>query len=216
MSIKTNGKTDASITMDKGIEDTSDESTMILTAAIPMSLNPQAATAASIGLGSGLTSHTLLSNPGLKEVDTVEIEKGMVEAANNFKPRVELVYTDPRSHVYIDDAKTFFSTYNKKYDIIVSEPSNPWVSGVAGLFSEEFYRLIKHHINDNGLFVQWVQLYEINVELVASVLKAVSANFADFAVYAPNDGDIMLKPEKTDKYLTLIQIYLISHRLLLH
>ena len=71
----------------------------------------------------------------------MEIEKAMLEGANNFRPRVESVFSDPRSRIRIDDAKTFFSTYNKQYDLIVSEPSNPWVSGVAGLFSTEFYRL---------------------------------------------------------------------------
>jgi predicted membrane-bound spermidine synthase len=199
MAICTNGKSDASIMMKPGGEATGDELTMILLGIIPMALTPHATTAASIGLGSGLTSQTLLSNPLIQSVDTVEIEKEMIEAARYFSPRNELVYTDPRSKIYNDDAKTFFSTYNRKYDLIVSEPSNPWVSGVAGLFSEEFYRLIRHHMNDDGLFVQWVQLYEINVDLVASVLKAVSANFSDFAVYAPNDADIMIVARKNGR-----------------
>ncbi len=196
MAINTNGKTDAAITMDESMQATNDESTMILLAAIPMAVHPKAITAVTIGLGSGLTSHALLSNPLLKEVDTVEIEERMVKAATNFRPRVELVYTDPRSKIYIDDAKTFFSTYNKRYDLIISEPSNPWVSGVAGLFSVEFYRLIKDHMNENGLFVQWVQLYEIDLDLVTSVLKAVSANFSDYSVYAPQDGDIIIIAKK--------------------
>ena len=196
-SIHTNGKVDASIMMEEGKEPNLDEPTIMLLAAIPMALNPQARTAASIGLGSGLTSHTLLSNPFIKEVDTVEIEARMVEAANSFRPRTELVYTDPRSKIYIDDAKTFFSTYNKKYDLIISEPSNPWVSGVAGLFSDEFYRLIRNHMNETGLFVQWVQVYEINVDLVVSVLKAIAANFSDFAVYTSNDMDMLVIARKS-------------------
>jgi spermidine synthase len=196
LAINTNGKTDASITVEKGMEATNDEATMVLLAVLPMALSPRAETAASIGLGSGLTSHTLLGNPRLRAVDTIEIERRIVEAANNFRPYVERVYTDPRSRIYVDDAKTYFSTYNKRYDLIVSEPSNPWVSGVAGLFSEEFYRLVKHHMNENGLFVQWVQLYEIDTDLTASILKAVSANFSDFAVYAPNNDDIVIIAKK--------------------
>jgi hypothetical protein len=183
--------------MARGSEASNDESTMTLLAAIPMALNPRAVTAASIGLGSGLTSQTLLSNPRILQVDTVEIEKGMIEGANNFRPRVESVFSDPRSKIRNDDAKTFFSTYNKKYDLIVSEPSNPWVSGVAGLFSGEFYRLIRRHMNDDALFVQWIQLYEINVDLVVSVLKAISANFSDYAVYASNNVDIMVIARKS-------------------
>jgi spermidine synthase len=197
--INTNGKTDASIMMVPGRPSTSDESTMILTAALPMSMNPDARSAATIGLGSGLTSQTLLTNPSLKVVDTVEIEQRMVDGANKFRPNVELVYTDPRSRIYIDDAKTFFSTYNRKYDLIVSEPSNPWVSGVAGLFSDEFYRLIKRHLNEGGIFVQWVQLYEIDTDLVISVLKAIRTNFSDYVVYAPNDFDMIIIAKEKGK-----------------
>jgi spermidine synthase len=192
LSIRTNGKPDAAITTVPGKEAQPDEYTMVLLGAIPMLFHPGAQTAAAIGLGSGMTSHTLLSNPAIRQVDTVEIEKAMIEGANSFRPRVELVYTDPRSRIYNDDAKTFFSTYNRKYDIIVSEPSNPWVSGVAGLFSGEFYRHIQRHLHDDGLFVQWIQLYEISEDLVVSVLKAVSASFSDFAVYATNGGDMVI------------------------
>ncbi len=195
MSIRTNGKIDAGILMTGG-EASGDEATTVLLAAIPMALNPHARTAAAIGLGSGLTSQTLLSNPRIEKVDTVEIEKDVVEAARNFGERVKLVYSDPRSTVTIEDAKTFFSTHKRKYDIIVSEPSNPWVSGVAGLFSDEFYRQIRNSMAEDGLFVQWVQLYEINPELVVSVLKAVSANFSDFAVYASNNNDMMVVARK--------------------
>lgn len=197
MSIRTNGKADASINTHLiNMQASPDESTMILAAAIPMGLHPQAKTVANIGLGSGLTAHTLLSNPFLKQVDTVEIEPDMVEAARNFGSRVNLAYTDPRSNIYIDDAKTFFSTHSKKYDIIVSEPSNPWVSGVGGLFSEEFYRMINNNLNTNGLFVQWLQLYEIDAELVASVLKAMIPNFTDFVAFAPNDADLFIVARK--------------------
>ncbi len=197
MRINTNGKTDATIMMDPERSAGLDEATMTMLAAIPMAIHPQATTAASIGLGSGFTAQILLENPGIRRVDTVEIEQGMVAAAQNFRPEVDLVYTDPRSRIHVDDAKTFFSTHPGKYDLIISEPSNPWVSGVSGLFSEEFYRLIRNHIADDGLLVQWVQLYEIDTDLVVSVLKAVAANFSDFAVYAPDDRDILIVARKS-------------------
>lgn len=191
LAINTNGKTDASIMMEGG-ESTSDESTMSLLAILPLAFNPHIRTAAAIGLGSGMTSNTLLRYRPMETVDTVEIEKKIVEAARYFRPQVELVYSDPRSRIFIDDAKTFFSTNIKRYDLIVSEPSNPWVSGVAGLFSDEFYRRINDYLNEEGLFVQWVQLYEINTDLVLSVLKAISQNFSDYAVYASNDYDLII------------------------
>jgi hypothetical protein len=116
----------------------------------------------------------------------------MVEAARRYGAVVEPAYSDPRSRIHIDDAKAFFSAQRKTYDIIVSEPSNPWVSGVAGLFSEEFYRAIGRHLSENGIFCQWLQLYEIDEELLVSVLKALSENFDDFVIYAANNSDIII------------------------
>jgi spermidine synthase len=192
LSIHTNGKSDAAISTDPEALPRPDEATMILTGALPLALHPQARTAANIGLGSGLTSHVMLASESIREVDTIEIESAMVEGARGFGPRNENVYRDPRSRIYIEDAKTFFSTHNKRYDIIASEPSNPWVSGVSGLFTEEFYRHIKRHLSEGGLFVQWMQIYEINPPLVASVFKALSRHFTDYAVFAPTDSDIII------------------------
>ena len=196
LSIRTNGKTDAAVMVRPGAQPTPDESTMILLAVLPMFYHPQAERAAAIGFGCGYTSRMLLANPALGAVDTIEIERKMVEGAQNFSPLVDVVLTDRRSKIYFDDARTFFSRYNKRYDIIVSEPSNPWVSGVAGLFSTEFYRRINRHLSEDGLFVQWVQLYDISLELVLSVFKAISEGFEDYVVYTISDGDMMIVAKK--------------------
>ncbi|MGH8677797.1 MAG: spermidine synthase, partial [Burkholderiales bacterium] len=192
VSIRTNGKSDAALNLDARGVHAPDETTMVLAAALPLALHPQARTAANIGLGSGLTSHVLLASDTLQGLDTIEIESMIVEAARGFSPRNDNVYRDPRSRIYIEDAKTFFSTHNKRYDIIVSEPSNPWVSGVASLFTDEFYRHVKRHLKEQGLFVQWVQLYEISPVLVASIFKALARHFPDYVVFAPNDFDIVI------------------------
>ncbi|MHB8881406.1 MAG: spermine/spermidine synthase domain-containing protein [Thermodesulfovibrionales bacterium] len=192
MAISTNGKVDAAISTNPGAAVSPDETTMVLAAAIPLSLHPGVKSVANIGLGSGLTTQTLLADPKIERVDTIEIEAMMIEAARLFGPRVSRVYTDPRSRIYLDDAKTFFSVNQSRYDIIISEPSNPWVSGVAGLFSDEFYRMITVHMNRGGLFVQWMQLYETDMSLVASVLKAVSRNFSDYVIYATTGVNVVI------------------------
>jgi len=192
VSIMTNGKTDASITMvDSGLISV-DEVTTTLLAALPIAINPYAKLIANIGIGSGLTTHTLLTWPGVEQVDTIEIEPAMVEGATYFRPRVEKAFTDPRSKIHIEDAKTYFSTYRKKYDIIISEPSNPWVSGIASLFTDEFYGHANNYLSDEGIFVQWIQGYEINSKLFFSVLKALKNNFSNFALYTPNDSDMII------------------------
>ncbi len=196
LSIRTNGKVDAAIGL-PGRVATADELTQVMGGALPLILHPHARTAANIGWGSGMTTNTLLSTQQLERVDSIEIEPAMIEAATRFRPRVDRAYTDLRSHIHIEDAKTFFSIYHRKYDIIVSEPSNPWVSGVAGLFSEEFYRRMKDHLKEDGILVQWLQLYEIDMPLVASVFEALSSQFADYVVYFPHEGDILIVARPT-------------------
>jgi spermidine synthase len=191
-SLRTNGKSDGAINMDPNGARVSDEITMTLTAAIPLAYRPDATSAAVIGIGTGLTTHTLLGSSALRSVETIEIEPAMAEASRRFTPRNTNAFADPRSHIIFDDAKTFFSTHNRKYDIIVSEPSNPWVSGVASLFTGEFYRLARRHLNPEGILVQWFQMYEIDASLVASVLRALGENFPDYAIYAATGSDLLI------------------------
>jgi spermidine synthase len=191
-SLRTNGKSDGSINLDPAGERGTDEITMVLTAALPLSLKPETRSAAVIGIGTGLTTHTLLQSLAIEQVETIEIEAAMAEAARGFLPRNSGAFADPRGAVLIDDAKTFFAARNRRYDLIISEPSNPWVSGVAGLFTREFYRRAHAHLAEGGLLVQWFQLYEIHPSLVASVMRALGEVFPDYAVFAPSDHDLLI------------------------
>ena len=192
LTISTNGKPDAAIQMDPQRPGASDEITMVMAAALPLTYNSEAREIANIGLGSGLTTHTFLADPLVERMDTIEIETAMVEAAQGFGERVERAFTDPRSAIHVEDAKTFFSLENRRYDIIVAEPSNPWVSGVASLFSDEFYRTLQNYLATDGIFVQWLQLYEFNNALAFSVLKALSRNFDDYVVYNTDNTNILI------------------------
>ena len=189
--LSTNGKPDASLTP-LSARATPDEITMILAAALGMAFHPEARSAANIGLGSGLTTQTLLRNRSLEVVDTIEIEQKMVDAARLLKDRVGDVFTDRRSRIIVDDAKSFFAAQRARYDIIIAEPSNPWVSGVASLFTAEFYHRILDYLSDRGVFVQWLQLYEIDHEAIASVMLALGRAFSNYTIYTTNDGDLLV------------------------
>ena len=190
--ISTNGKTDASIEMADDRPASLDEPTMTLLAALPLGMHASPHRVGVIGFGSGLTTHTLLGDSRVQQVDTIEIESAMVQGAKAFGSRVERAFNDQRSHIVIDDAKSYFAGQNRKYDIIISEPSNPWISGVGALFSKEFYRFVPKHLNENGLFVQWVQLYEINDALLGSILKAMAPEFDDYVAYLSNQSDLLI------------------------
>jgi spermidine synthase len=192
-SIQTNGKTDASLRISPDGENlTPDEVTMAMLGAIALLIDPAAEDIANIGFGSGLTSHVVLSSDRVRSLDSIEIEPEMVEGARWFMPRNRLAFEDSRSNIHIDDAKTFFAAQQKKYDVIISEPSNPWVMGVGNLFTVEFYEHLKRHLDDEGLLVQWLQLYEISLPTVLTALNALNQAFPNYDLYATNSGDILI------------------------
>jgi spermidine synthase len=192
IAIATNGKPDAGLNMGEGAA-SEDEYTMLLAAAIPLSMHPNPERVANIGFGSGLTTHMLLNSDRVKRLDSIEIEPLMVEAARKgFGPRIHNVFEDPRSHIVFEDAKTFFAASREPYDLIVSEPSNPWVSGVASLFSDEFYGRVTQYLRPGGYFVQWLQVYETDTSVFASVVKALSAHFDSYEFFDLDDTNILI------------------------
>ena len=192
IALATNGKVDASVNMGDGPA-TQDEETQSLLAALPLTLQDSIKQVAVIGFGSGMSSNVLLADRRVDRVDTIEIEARMIEAARQgFFPRNRLSYEDPRSKLYVEDAKTFFSLTGRKYDLILSEPSNPWVSGVSSLFTHEFYRHVAGYLNEGGLLAQWMQLYEIDANSLASVVKALSPLFSDYVIYMADDTNILI------------------------
>ncbi len=189
LTLRTNGKPDGSVRRASTL--LSDEHTQVLLGALPLYYAPQARRIGSIGFGTGVTAHVLLAGAHVEVLDTVEIEPAVVRAAPHFLPHNERALSDPRSRVHFEDAKTFFSSRRASYDVIVSEPSNPWVSGVASLFTDEFYRDVRRYLREGGLFVQWLHLYETTPVLLASIVAAMRPHFSDYAVWAPNEGDLV-------------------------
>jgi spermidine synthase len=190
--ISTNGKPDAAIQMDERRARTEDEYTMTLLGALPLLAKPEAKTFANIGIGSGLTAEVILSHKAPAALDLIEIEPAMAVGAYAFHPRVDRIFRDRRLRLHEEDAKSFFARHGRRYDVIVSEPSNPWVNGVAGLFTREFYRDSARYLAPRGLFVQWLHLYELDDRLLASMLAAMGETFADYEVYQSSVGDLVV------------------------
>ncbi|MDQ2668240.1 MAG: fused MFS/spermidine synthase, partial [Gemmatimonadota bacterium] len=198
LSLATNGKPDASLGPEwfhppatRGAF-THDASTQMLLPLLLLAHAPDARTAAVIGQGSGMSSHTLLGDPGLKRVVTIEIEPEMIRASRQFYPANRNVFDDPRSTFAIDDARSWFAAQGERFDLILSEPSTPWVAGVSGLFTTEFYAHVRRFMTPDGVFGQWLHLSEINDGLVLSVIRAVAENFPDYTVYAVGNRDILI------------------------
>jgi spermidine synthase len=201
ISLGTNGKPDASLSPEwfqrcssvaKPAALIGDAATQALTPLISMAYVPGARKAAVIGYGSGMTTHVLLGNPKLDEVVTIEIEPEMVKGARVFYPANQRAYDDPRAVLVIDDAKSYFASEHRKFDLILSEPSNPWVSGVSGLFTTEFYGRVRRYLTDDGVLGQWIHTYELSDGLVLSVMAALHENFRSYEIYIVSGGDLLV------------------------
>ncbi|HEY6220423.1 MAG TPA: hypothetical protein VIV65_10225, partial [Gemmatimonadaceae bacterium] len=199
--ISTNGKPDASVLpawiapySDAAPKIMLDEdmSTQMYLPILTLVHAPGAKVGAVIGEGSGVTSHMLLASSTLQALHTIEIEPEMIHGSRLFYPGNRRVFDDPRSKFEHEDARAFLATNGPKFDFILSEPSNPWVSGVSSLFTVEFYERAKSRLAANGVFVQWFHLYEIDDGTVASVIGTIDRVFPSYRVYLSSNTDIVI------------------------
>ncbi len=148
-----------------------------------MSLFNNTYNAAMIGLGSGMTAHYMLGDPLLSKLDVYEIEEQFYHLSKHFLPYNYRAYNDDRISFIFDDARTYIQGNKKKYDLIISQPSVLWVSGVHSLFTEEFYGQIKETLKPGGMLVQWLQLFEIDSNTLFIVLKTINNVFPNSKIY---------------------------------
>ncbi|HEV7843021.1 MAG TPA: fused MFS/spermidine synthase, partial [Pyrinomonadaceae bacterium] len=172
-SMAINGRTNAS---DNFAVD-GDMATQVMVGQLPMLIAPRTDNALIVGYASGVSVGSMLQSE-LRTLECVELEPVTVKAAERFFEHVNNRPTkDPRLRLIIDDARTYLRVVHAEYDIIVSEPSHPWVPGVANLFTQEFFELGRARLREDGLFVQWVQIYQLSTDSLRSVLATYQSVF---------------------------------------
>ncbi len=153
-----------------------------------------------VGFATGVTAGSVLQSP-IESVECVEIEPAAVASSRFFEHVNNRPLSDPRLHLIIDDARTYLRVNTAAYDLIISEPSHPWVPGVANLFTREFFTLGKERLRDDGVFVQWLQIYQLSTESLRSVLATFHEVFPHVAVFrvqgAAKGKDLILIGSRT-------------------
>jgi spermidine synthase len=175
VSMAINGRTNAS-------DSIYDMPTQVMLGQIPLLIAPKIDNGLIIGYATGITVGAMLQSP-IQSVTCVELEPGTVDASRYFEHINNRPLDDPRTTLIIDDARAFLRVTPNRYDIIVSEPSHPWVPGVANLFTQEFFELGRARLNDEGIFVQWVQIYQLSTESLRSVLATYHKVFPHVLVF---------------------------------
>jgi spermidine synthase len=192
--LKVNGKPEASTT--------GDMPTQILIGAIPLLMRESTDDVLLIGLGSGVTLGSIQQFP-VKRMTCVELEPAVVEASHHFNDVNNRPLEDSRLRLVSNDGRNFIFTTEEKFDVIVSEPSNPWVSGVANLFTLEYFKRGAERLKEGGLFSQWLQIYEMSPEDVRTLIATFRKAFPFVYVFRGSEGDLMLTGSKTSRLLDL-------------
>jgi spermidine synthase len=169
-----NGKPDASTRRDL--------STQVLLGQIPMFLHLDARSLLVIGYGSGITAGSALRHP-LERLDIVEISPGVLDGDPLFSDFNYGVLSDPRIRVTIDDGVSFLRASPDRYDVIISEPSNPWVAGIAGLFTVEYFEALRAKLEPGGVAVVWFHQYEQSADGVMLVLRTLGSVFPEIVLF---------------------------------
>ncbi len=164
-----------------------DRSTQVLLGALPMSLSRSMEDVLVIGFASGVTAGVASLFPE-SHVTSVEIEPAVYEAAKFFEEVNHGPLLPPNHDMRVDDARRFLRVTPKTFDVITSEPSNPWMSGVAPLFTQEFFRLASEHLAPQGVMCQWLPIYGMSTELVSSVMKTFHSVFPHVLVFESIEG----------------------------
>ena len=152
-----------------------------LLAALPLLINPGAKNALVIGLGTGTTSGLLAQ---AVDTTTIEIEPAILGAAKYFSEVNHDVLENSRHKIVIGDGRHFLLKTDEKWDMIIPEPSDPWQSFSSALFSEEFFRLAAEHLNESGIFMQWVPSSSMSEDSFKSFYKTFNSVFPSVAVFA--------------------------------
>jgi spermidine synthase len=184
------GKTDAST----GTK--SDMRTQIMIGQLPMLFRPRTEEVLVVGLGSGITAGSVLTH-SVRHVDCAEISPAVIEAARFFSSANHNVLDNPRLTILQRDARNLLLTSSKKYDVIISQPSNPWISGESSLFSQDWYRLVCEHLSPQGLFLQWVPAYLMSQRDLKIILNTLRGTFPGLTVWSSGAlGDLVLLAKK--------------------
>ena len=178
-----NGKPDAS--------SHGDLPTQLLCGQLPCLLHKNPQNVLVVGMGSGITVGSILTHP-VKRVDCVEIIPEMVEAVSHFDDVNYRPFSDPRTNLFIEDALAYLKLTSQKYDVIVNEPTNPWIAGVGNLFTTEFFEACKRRMNPGGLMLQWFHLYEMNDNLFKMVVRTFQSSFTYVSMWQPLDMDMIM------------------------
>lgn len=165
--------------------------TQKLIAHLPLLLHENPHEICIIGVGSGVTLAAALRHP-IAGVDVVELSPEVVEASQFFTAENHNALSDPRTHLIVGDGRSHLLLAKRRYDVIISEPSNPWIAGVAALFTREFFVAARNRLAPGGIICQWAHTYNISDHDLRSIVATFTSVFPNGTVWMVGQDDVLL------------------------
>lgn len=178
-----NGKSDGSARDDAPMQ--------VLSGLLGAMIHPDPRRSLVIGLGTGSTAGWLADVRSMERVDVLELEPAIQRVAQACAPVNRNALRNPKVHLWFGDAREAMLVSAQKYDLISSEPSNPYRAGVASLFTREFYQAAANRLRAGGLFVQWVQAYEVDGAAVSTVYATLASVFPAVETWQAESSDLL-------------------------
>lgn len=179
---RTNGKIDGSH---------GDTLSQLLTGYLPLLFHPKAERTAVIGLGTGMTARAVGDFP-VREIEVLEIEPAVVESSAYFADKNGKILEDKRVRLIPTDGRNYILATPRQYDVITAEPSNPWIAGIANLYTREFYGVVKSKLKQDGIFAQWFHNYSMSPDDFRMVFRTFVEAFPEVTVWGMKESDFLL------------------------
>jgi spermidine synthase len=178
-----------------------DAATQVMSGIVGAALHPSVRNALVVGLGTGSTAGWLGVLPTIERVDVAELEAAVLGVARDCAPVNRGVLANTKVHIQIGDARELLLTTRRKYDLVFSEPSNPYRAGISSLFTQDFYRAVRERLAPGGIFVQWLQAYEVDPQTVRTVYATLGSVFGSVETFSGKNDDLLLvSSEKPIRY----------------
>ena len=159
---------------------------------IPYMLHENPKSVFVVGFGGGITTRALTLTD-LESIHVVELEPAVVEADRHAGAGEIPALRDPRVRLDFNDARNTLLVEPTRYDLIVAQPSHPWLAGAANVFTRQFWEIVKLRLNERGVFAQWVNLFKMDATTLRSLLQAFYQVFPQGMSFANlHTGDLIL------------------------
>jgi predicted membrane-bound spermidine synthase/tetratricopeptide (TPR) repeat protein len=169
-----------------------DMSTQVMLGAIPLAVHRAPTDVLVIGFGTGVSARSAARLPEVETIDILEIEPAVLEASPYFHHVNGAIEDDPRVRNLVADARSYVAATDRTYDVVVSEPSNPWRAGVANLYTADFFQGVRERLKPGGILAQWMHLYFISADEFRMVLRTLVSVFPEVQVWWLDEGDVVI------------------------